>query len=323
MFCHQADRQTHIFVEKAETQYLILLKSKVVDTMKQSYPGIGNNIADWKGQDIINFQEDLLERVNEHISEKWFYTHMKGENKKLPRIDMLNLLCRYVGYIDWNDFKYNNQGEIDESGFNKKQSSSRSYIIIVGLLFLLALLVVLVKYSGNKYYHFTFKDAYTKARIWDTLTEIIVLNENESPVHERLDMDGIFTHKSRKEKVKFIVKAPYYYPDTIIRKLDKFEGSENFFLYPNDFAMMIHYFSVTKVDSWERRRTQLDRMIADSAYICQVFNEGFVGVELYNKEEFIDKLTMPVNSLKNIEIMETIYTGKKISLLRFRQMLEE
>ncbi len=149
------------------------------------------------------------------------------------------------------------------------------------------------------------------------------MNENESPVHERLDMDGIFTHKSRKEKVKFIVKAPYYYPDTIIRKLDKFEGSENFFLYPNDFAMMIHYFSVTKVDSWERRRTQLDRMIADSAYICQVFNEGFVGVELYNKEEFIDKLTMPVNSLKNIEIMETIYTGKKISLLRFRQMLEE
>lgn len=310
-------------MEKAEAQYLILLKAKVVDTMKQSYPGIGNDIADWKGQDIINFQEDLLERVNEHISEKWFYTHMKGENKKLPRVDMLNLLCRYVGYIDWNDFIYKNQDRIDESGFNRKRSSSKSYILIVGLLFLLALLVVLVKYSGNKYYHFTFKDAYTKSRIWDTITEIIILNENESPVYKRLDINGIFTYKSRKEKVHFIVKAPYYYPDTITRILDKFEGSEIFFLYPNDFAMMIHYFSVTNVKSWERRRAQLDRMIADSAYIYQVLNEGLVGMEIYNKEEFIDKLTMPVNSLKNIEIMETIYTGKKISLLRFKQMTEK
>ena len=117
-----------------------------------------------------------------------------------------------------------------------------------------------------------------------------------------------------------MVKAPYYETDTITRILDKFEGSESIYLYPNDFAMMIHYFSATNVKDWKKRRGHLDRMISDSAFIYQFFDEGQVGMELYNKEEFIDKLTMPVNSLKNIEIMETIYTGRKISVLRFKQL---
>jgi hypothetical protein len=44
-----------------------------------------------------------------------------------------------------------------------------------------------------------------------------------------------------------------------------------------------------------------------------------VGMEMYNKEEFIDKLTMPLNSLKNIEIIETIFDGNRIKELRFKQ----
>lgn len=310
-------------MEKAEIQYLNLLKSRVVETMKQSFPGISNNISDWKGQDIMNFQEDLLEKVNEHISEKWFYTHMKADSKKLPRIDMLNFLCRYVGYIDWSDFVYKNKDKLDKNEGKNKSGGPFPYVKIAGLLLLLAVSVALVKYTGNKYYLFSFKDAYTKGRITDTLAEIIILNENESPMHEKLDPPGYYTLKSRKEKVQFIIKVPYYEPDTIIRMLDKFEGSESIFLYPNDFALMIHYFSATNVKSWERRRKQLDWMIADSAYIYQVYTDDMLGMELYNKQEFIDKLTMPVSSLKNIEIMETIYTDKKISLLRFRQLKVE
>ena len=290
--------------------------------MKQSFPGIGSDISDWKGQDILNFQEDLLGNVNEHISEKWFYTHMKTRTKKLPRIDMLNLLSRYVGFIDWNDFKHQNKKHVQLTEQRNKSGKSFLYIKIIGLLVLLVFSIILVKYSGPKHYQFTFKDAYTKRRITDTLTEIIRLNQNESPVFEKCEPPGWFTLKTKKEKVSFIVKVPYYEIDTITRVLDKFEGSESIYLYPNDFALMIHYFSATNVKDWERRRAQLDRMIIDSAYIYQVFDREQVGMELYNKEEFINKLTMPVNSLKNIEIMETIYTGKKISLLRFRQLKE-
>ena len=307
-------------MEKAELQYLNLLKTAVVDTMKQSYPGIDNNISDWKGQDIINFQEDLLEKVNEHISEKWFYSHMKSVNEKLPRIDMLNFLSRYVGYIDWRDFKYKNRESIPQAGQDNKPGKRSLYLKIAGLLLLLAVSIVLVKFIGNKSYQFTFKDAHTKRRITDTLTEIIIMNENESPVYEKCDPPGFYILKTKKEKICFMVKSPYYETDTITRVLNKFEGSESIYLYPNDFAMMIHYFSATNVKDWKKRRGHLDRMISDSAFIYQFFDEGQVGMELYNKEEFIDKLTMPVNSLKNIEIMETIYTGRKISVLRFRQL---
>ena len=307
-------------MEKAEIQYLNLLKTAVVDTMKQSYPGIANDISDWKGQDIINFQEDLLEKVNEHISEKWFYSHMKSENEKLPRIDMLNFLSRYVGYIDWRDFKYQNRENILLADQNNKPGKTSLYLKISGLLLLLVVSIVLVKFMGNKSYQFAFKDAHTKRRITDTLTEIIIMNENESPVYEKCDPPGYYNLKTKKEKVRFMVKSPYYETDTITRVLDKFEGSESIYLYPNDFAMMIHYFSATNVKDWEKRRVHLDRMISDSAFIYQFFDEGQVGMELYNKEEFIDKLTMPVNSLKNIEIMETIYTGREISVLRFRQL---
>jgi hypothetical protein len=307
-------------VEKAETQYLNLLKTAVVDTMKQTYPGICDNISDWKGQDIINFQEDLLEKVNEHISEKWFYSHMKSENEKLPRIDMLNFLSRYVGYIDWRDFKYKNREYILSEDQNNKPGKTSLYLKISGLLLLLVVSIVLVKFVGNKSYQFAFKDAHTKRSITDTLLEIIIMNENESPDYEKCDPPGYYNLKTKKEKVRFMVKSPYYETDTITRVLDKFEGSENIYLYPNDFAMMIHYFSATNVKDWEKRRDHLDRMISDSAFIYQFFDEGQVGMELYNKEEFIDKLSMPVNSLKNIEIMETIYTGRKISVLRFRQL---
>ena len=306
-----------------DIQYLDKLKEEIVATMKQSYPGIDSNISEWKGQDIVNFQEDLLDKVSEHISEKWFYTHMKSENDSVPRVDVLNFLSRYVGYIDWNDYKYRNKDQFSGLVEGVKSERLKQWHKISGLLLLLILVIVLVKTLGNKSYNFSFADAYTKRRITDTLTEIIILNENESPLYMSIEPYGDFLLKTKMKRVKFIVKAPYYKPDTIIRVLDKIDAFEKIYLYPNDFALMINYFSSTNVKDWKRRRSNLDRMISDSAYIYQVFDKGQAGMELYNKDEFIDKLTMPVNSLKNIEIMETVYSGKKISVLRFRQKAEE
>lgn len=40
---------------------------------------------------------------------------------------------------------------------------------------------------------------------------------------------------------------------------------------------------------------------------------------LYNKEEFINKMTMPIKSLKNISILETKYEGNQIVEIRFVQ----
>jgi hypothetical protein len=47
------------------------------------------------------------------------------------------------------------------------------------------------------------------------------------------------------------------------------------------------------------------------------------GIGIYNKEEFIDKLTMPLSSLDRIEVIETRYDEEgKIRSIRFEQASE-
>jgi hypothetical protein len=63
----------------------------------------------------------------------------------------------------------------------------------------------------------------------------------------------------------------------------------------------------------------MDEMFEEDAMIYQVMNDKRgTGMELYSKWEFIDKMTMPSQSLKNIEILSTKYIGDRIAVLRFR-----
>jgi hypothetical protein len=114
------------------------------------------------------------------------------------------------------------------------------------------------------------------------------------------------------------VQTPYYQTDTIQRVLDKFSLDEEIKLHANNYALMIHYFSTMNVTDWQKRKIQLDRMIEDGAVIYQVMDKEAVGMEIFNKEEFINLVTMPAASLKNIEVLESRLKGEKISLLRFR-----
>lgn len=91
------------------------LKNEVQAKYLENHTPSHDDISKWKGIDIIYFQEDLRKAVKGNISEKSFYTYFKsGNNTKLPRIDMLNLLSIYAGYSSWYDFKKNHllAGEI-------------------------------------------------------------------------------------------------------------------------------------------------------------------------------------------------------------------
>jgi len=88
----------------SEHNYFEILKKEIADTYRKTYPSCLAPVEEWKGQDIANFQEELIIKVKGRISEKWFYTHLKSQNDKLPRIDMLNMLSQYAGYQDWRDF---------------------------------------------------------------------------------------------------------------------------------------------------------------------------------------------------------------------------
>jgi hypothetical protein len=293
-----------------------LLKKKIVETMQQSFPGISSSISNWKGQDIVNFQEELLLRVNAHISEKWFYTHMKAENGTFPRIDVLNLLSKYVGYADWNDFVYKNSGKRPAADIK----SGNKYFIIVPVLVIavMGLFLLINNMISTREYTFCFYDTNTKEPITNTRIEVQLIIENESPVNYLCGPDGCFTMKTDQSFIKMVVNTPYYRNDTIRRTLKKFNPDETIGLRVNEYALMLKYFSEMNVQDWQKRRSKLDEMFDESAMICQVLDDkNATGMELYTKWEFIDKLTMPVNSLKNIEILSTKYSGDKIAVLHF------
>lgn len=306
-------------MKSKDIQAFDLLKQKIAEQMQQSFPGINPSISEWKGQEIVDFQEELLQKVNAHISEKWFYSHVKSARDTLPRIDILNLLSKYAGYTNWDDFRFNNPGQ--EAAVTNTLKKANRYFIYVPLLVIsvLAIMFFLFKMVSTKDYKFRFYDADTKEPVTNNIIEVNVLKEGESPVSYLCGPDGSFILRTDKINVHFVIKSPLYQTDTIIRLLDKFHREEIVQLRPDNYAMMIQYFSTMNVKDWQKRRDQLNMMISDSALIYQVFSKELIGVDLYNKWEFINKLTLPSTGLKDIEILDTRYQGDKITLIRFKQ----
>lgn len=294
------------------------MKTKIVEVMRQTNAGIGRNMDDWKGQEIMEFQDDLQRKVNAYFSEKWFYNHFKTYNDRLPRIDLLNILSRYTGYIDWSEFKFKNRDNVTLIS-DQKGSNIIFYVLPAIALVIILLTWALIKTGSMASYQFCFIDKDTREPIRNSAIEISVLLDNESPINYTCSPDGCFTYKTGEQKIRFVVKAPYYFTDTINRILNKSKKEEEVLLKINDYALMIDYFSHSKVKDWAKRREQLDNVIADSAYICQVFNNGMLAMELYNKTEFIDLLTIPTSSLQHIKIIEMLYTREKITTIRFIQ----
>ncbi len=295
-----------------------LLKREVTGTLMQANPGMNPDIADWKGKDIIYFQEDLRIRVNGQLSEKWFYTHMKSSDSSLPRIDVLNMLSQYAGYSNWNDFRFRNQ-DLSASGRILKKTNNSLLRMLVIFITVMILIFILIKIINTQNYRFTFIDADTGDPVLNSNIRAELLLDNESPVSYKSDAEGSIVIRTSQSKIKMIIRAPYYIQDTVTRFLKKFKHEEQISLNADSYALMIHYFSQTDVKAWQRRREQLDKMISEDAMIYQIPDQnGIPGMELYNKQEFIDKLTMPSSSLRQIDILDCRYLEGQIALLRFR-----
>jgi len=307
-----------------DLEYFQQLKQEVASTYKKVYPSCDIPIEEWTSQDITNFQEELLKQVKGQLSEKWFYTHIKSTQNKVPRLDMLNLLSEYAGYKNWRDFTSQfaasdppketpamNTWAQRSKGWKKVFWVSTPLVVLVYFLFFYT--------PAAKTYQFCFVDADLKHSISSANIEISILKEHESPVVLKCDSNGCFQLTTGEKSVRFAVSAPYHKPDTIIRYFDVRVPDERIMLKSDDYALMIHMFSTSNIDDWRKRRAQLNDMIADEARIFQVNPGSRTGMELYNKKGFINKLTTPIKSLKNIEVLDVQYQGGQISSLRFVQ----
>lgn len=130
--------EQHIF-----SQLKLAIASKFLEHNSAS-----KTIEDWKGDDIVAFQEDLFSKVKARVSEKWFYTYIKNEAKKLPRIDMLNLLSNYVGYQNWNDFKAHHKTST-QIKTHKKAISKYLWLLLIAPCALLAFLLLILAIIMN------------------------------------------------------------------------------------------------------------------------------------------------------------------------------
>ncbi|MES2590807.1 MAG: hypothetical protein V4608_02895 [Bacteroidota bacterium] len=321
-----------------ELKYFEELKKEVTAAFQKSHPNCNSRISDWKGQDITDFQEDLINKVHGRISEKWFYTHIKSPAIKLPRIDMLNMLSEYAGYKNWNDFlgannftlnndtpssvliqKEDIQEVANEKSTKKPKTGTKwgKLILLLSVIFILSLIISKTLSSDSHSYTCCFVDIDGHTPIKNKI-RVTLLMEGESSVYAETNANGCLELQEQKDKIKFVINTPYFHPDTFARILNKEVMEEKIQLKTDDYAIMIHYFSKSNIKDWAKRRLQLNDMIADNAKIFQVYSSND-GMELFNKNEFIDKLTMPLKSLRNVEILDVKYSGIRISELRFTQ----
>lgn len=278
------------------------LKNAVHERAKERLE-IRKEFVDWSLNDIRDFQADLESICKSSVSEKWFYTHLKNDHDKLPRIDVLNLLSSYCGYKNWDDFVFSHQ----KTTTIKEGRRAVLYGFVATAMLFLGWQFWPTKNSVKV----VFIDAYTQDTIPMTKLDTWFI---DGPL--RAKMPG---YTVRLNGDTLVVDGAYYKR----RYVDLRDGEDKVItLFPDDYALMLNYFSRSTTEDWQRRRLQLLEAIHPEAKIFQSHPQ-YEGIELLNRDEFIDLLILPVNSLQNLEIQDIVYKDEKIYRLRFIQQIQE
>ncbi len=269
-------------------------------------------MTDWKGDTISLFQEDLRSNTKGSISEKSFYTYFKKTPDKLPRIDVLNLLSLYAGYTNWEEFKNAHSGFIVDTISEEKKTKLTAP--------LLGALVLLIAVFG--YFYFNQENTFTFCLVDEdeqtplsNSTRIEILKPGESSVFLQTDDKGCFSYSTANDYINFVVQSPYYKTDSVLHST----SSRKRLMIPmrkDDYALMLKYYSDGNLADVQKRRSQLENLIAPKAQIYQVFT-NVTGIELFTKKEFIHKMTIPTSALKNMHILDKEYANGQITKLKF------
>lgn len=375
------------------------LKNEVQSQYLENHTPSFDDISKWKGIDIIYFQEDLRKIAKGNISEKTFYTYFKNSPvTKLPRIDMLNILSIYAGYVSWYDFKKKHlfsdeilkeygeddenlseelQKELDQipdleekpsispkreinlpndalkseektdlqksatenqslkqntSSFEtydtSEQKSTLSLVkkyIWLGISGVLAILVGLLGFKDelfSKKFYYSFIDADRNSKINAEL-QVQILKDNESPILYTAKPNEVFVYTTKSKSLTMVVSSPYYRTDTITRNLETAPEAENIELKPNDYAIMLFYYSKSLKDL-KRKRETLNYLISDDALIYQVYDNETYGVETMDKQRYINLVTLPSTSLEKLEVIDTKNDkNNKIIMIKFKIPTDE
>ncbi len=318
-----------------------LLKKDITRQFFQANSASSEDISEWKGQDIVSFQEDLFAKTKSTVSEKWFYTYFKSDFKKLPRIDMLNILAQYAGHANWAAFTRSHQNgqtpaaepmvlqatiqpEITASPpepvtvqKSEQKRRGRYWVFsVLGIIVLGALgSIAYFSFFYQKTYEFCFVDSDRNTYIQDPI-EITILRKGFTPL-QLVAQNGCVQFTSMEDTLQMYVSSPYHKLDTFKINLHQYQNKENIRLEPDDYKVMLRHYSKSS-QSVKERIKMLNEMIADDALIYQVYDNEFFGVEVLSKKQYINLVSLPTSSLKNFTLIEAERKSGKIVKLKFK-----
>lgn len=321
------------------------LEKEIAKIFLQDFSSSNPDISQWKGLDIIYFQEHLRKKVKGNVSEKWFYTYFKSEFEKLPRIDMLNLLAQYCDYQSWSDFVNKNnattledtlsEGQEEEektpinkellqaetespeakpvvypsdSKDNKKFRKKSIYISVISILLMSLIGFGIYYFEQQNSFTFSFYDSDRGTLIKNKL-EIIVMKKGLSNEYY-YSTDGTFSHKSAEDTLKIKVSSPMYKSEEFVISLkDMRDGNEanerNFRLRPDDYAIMLSYYS-SGISGNDKQKAE--KIIQRKQELDKLIADNALIYQVYDSDAFGQE---QLDKKKYIDFMTTPTTSLK------------
>lgn len=301
-----------------DIQLFYLLKEHVATRYREAYPYYTGKLAQFGNREIAQFIDLLEKDCNTRVSEKWVYTHLKPEvNEKLPRKDMLDILCQWLGYAGWDEFAHKNRNIPPETTTEvevatKAKKHKLPLMVLLGSVSVL-ICVGLMAARHQQKLTVCYKDRYTQQEIPSSNITVYLADDS----HKKKITANNHCYNITYTGGMLITESAYYKADTL-KLSENNEATIEITLQPDDYAMMLRAYMNGDVADWNKRRTQLAGVIADDAVIQEVMFDD-IGVEFLNKEEFINKVTVPGITNKNMEVIEVKYRDGKITSLKFMQ----
>jgi len=292
------------------------LKQKVLLKYQEHYPYFQGNWKNFSSQDIQNLIVLVEEKTKQNVSEKWIYTHLKPEtNSKLPRKDMLDILSQFSGFSGWDEFQFKNREVISEEKVSLPKKRNNSIFMLIGLLIALIIVIFLIYSNKKSTQKFQLKNEFTQETIQAKDVKAYKIENNEKIQIPTKNAE--VEVESNDENTKIVVESPYYKKQEI--KVNSNSDNSEILLKPDDFAMMLKAFMKSDIKDWETRKIQLDKILSEDLEVIVMLKDN-LGAEYFDKKEFSQKLIVPTESVKKMQILE-IKNDKcgKIEFIRIKQ----
>ena len=292
------------------------LKEKVLLKYQEHYPYFQRNWKSFSSQDIQNLITIIEEKTKQTISEKWIYTHLKpASNEKLPRKDTLTILSQFVGFSGWDEFNFDDKVEPEsKDNHDYEKINFKKYRGSIFILLILIFAFLLTVFKDKKTTTIELKNEFTNEKVSSKEVKAYQIeNEIKTPIEIK---DSKLDLKNVSRKTKIIIESPYFKKKII--KISEVKN-QDIVLQPDDFGMMLKGFMKADIKDWQTRKEQLDKILSDDLEVI-VMLKNDLGFESFNKEEFAQKLILPTQNIKKMQIIAIEKDdSQKIKFVRIKQ----